>query len=180
MGFEPYVNNISRYSRTFDTLDPNAFIAPFFFMAASTTGVAGDVVIYKTTGEDTLAPAASGALVHQIAGFLMQDVKDLDAGPVKGWRNPNNSVENLGGNVGVLQSNGPAVTKRYLGSPAYRDRLCVGQSEGQLRTYGGSLETGDPLAIVESLTSHVTPSIEPTQYSTSGGNAWIRIRIYNL
>lgn len=178
MAFEPYLQNIQRYSRTFNPITPNAFVSPFYFMAAATTGVCGDVVSYST--EDTITIATSGALRHQIAGFLMQDVKDLDAGPVKGYRNYNNTVEHLGGNVGVLQSNGVAETKRYAGSPAVGARLCVAVG-GHLRTYGSStLETGDPLAVVEATVGSATPTIEPQQFSTAGGPDWIRIRIYNL
>lgn len=177
MAFEPNLNNVVRYSRTFNVLDPNAAISPFYFMAAATTGVAGDVVKYDTQA-DTVAIAASGALSHEIAGFLMQDVKDLDGGVVKGYRNLNNSVVNYGDNVGIWQGRGTAETKRYYGTaPAVGNRLCVGTA-GQLRVYGGALEVGDPIAVVEATVGSAT--VEPQQLSTAGGNSFIRIRVYNL
>lgn len=178
MGYEPYQQNVQRYARTFDSLNPNAFVSPFFFMAAATTGVAGDVVKYST--EDTVAIATSGTLNYQVAGFLMQDVKDLDAGSVKGYRNPNKSVANLGDSVGVLQGGGPAMTKRYVGTPAVGNRLAVDKlNSGKLEVYA-STQTGDPIAIVEAVTSSATPTVEPTQFTGTAAPDFIRIRIYNV
>lgn len=180
MGYEPYSQNVSRYGRTFDALDPNAFIAPFFFMKANTTGVAGDLVQYETT-EDTVGPAVSGILLYNVAGFLMQDVKDLDAGAVRGWRNPNNSVEHLGGSVGVLQSNGPAMTKRYVGTPAIGTRLTSAKDgRGKLETYHATQNTGDAVAVVEAVVSSDTPTVEPAQFTGTAAPDFIRIRIYGL
>ncbi len=180
MGFEPYVNIISRYSRTFQVMTPNAFIAPFYFMKAAVTGVAGQVLKYDTL-EDTVTVAGSGVTRDQVAGFLMQDVKDLDAGPVKGYRNLQQTVENLGGNIGVLQgSNNVCLTKAYTGSPALSNKLTVA-SNGYLRVYGSAaLETGDPIAIVEATVSSTTPTIEPQQLTASNSPDWIRVRTYNL
>ncbi len=178
MPYNPNTFIPTRYGRTFQVLNQNPRISPMYFMAAATTGCAGDVLAYGV--EDTVAPAVSGALRHQIAGFLLQDVKDLDAGAVRGWRNLNNTVANLGDNIGILQSNELCETKRYTGSPAVKDRLCV-DSVGQLRTYGSSsLETGDPIAVVESTVSSVPVATEPQQKSTSGGPNFIRIKVYNL
>lgn len=179
MGYEPYLNNVKRYSRTFNVRTPNHFISPFFFMAAATTGVAGHVMIYSTTIEDTVTIAASGALKHTIAGFLTQDVKDLDAGAIKGYRNLNNTVENLGGNVGIAQGQFIADTKQYNGSPALGARLCVNDSTGNLSTYT-SLMTGDPIAVVESLVAPNQVSLEPQQFSAASGNVFIRIKTYNI
>lgn len=178
MAYEPYSQNIKRYARTFDVIDPVAFIAPFFFMKASTTGVAGDAVIYSTA-EDTVDIATSGALKYQLAGYLMQDIKDLDAGPLKGWRNPNNSVEHLGGNVGVYQGGGTVFTKRYNGTPAFKDRLCVNTSDGRLTVFT-SLMAGDVLGTVESVAGAATPTVEPTQYTGTAGPDFIRVRLTAL
>ncbi len=182
MPFNPNLNNVKRYARTFSVLNPEHFVAPFYFMVANTTGVAGHVLQYTAGQEDTVSIATSGALRHTIAGFLMQDVKDLDAGPIKGYRQFNNTVEQLGGNVGVLQgSNNVCLTKQYVGSPAYRDRLAVAtDNSGNLQTYAAT-QTGDPIAVVEAVASAVAPTIEPTQLNPSqAGNAYIRIRTYNL
>lgn len=179
MAYQPYQQNIHRYARTFDVVDPNAFIVPFFFMAAATTGVAGDVIAYSTTVEDTVTTVSSGALKYQIAGFLMQDIKDLDAGPLKGWRNPNNSVEHLGGNVGIWQGGGVAFTKRYVGTPAFGNRLCVNTSDGNLSVFT-ALMAGDVLGVVEATTSSATPTIEPQQYTAGIGPDFIRVRISSL
>lgn len=179
MGYEPYLQNVARYSRTFNVRTPNHFIAPFFFMAANTTGVAGHVLKYSTT-EDTVQIATSGTLRHQVAGFLMQDVKDLDAGAVKGYRNLNNTVEHLGGNVGVAQGNFTADTKQYNGTPAVGDRLAVAKdNSGNVETYA-STQTGDAIAVVEATVSSAQVSLEPQQFSSTGGNAFIRIRTYGL
>jgi len=176
MAFEPYVQNISRYARTFDPLMPNAFVAPFFFMAAGTTGVAGDVVQYGAA-DDTVTTAVSGVKQIAIAGFLMQKVSNLDAGSLKGWRNPNNSEANLGDNIGVLQSNGPAMTKRYVGTVARGNQLVVERTgTGQLEaTY--ALAGGDVMAVVEASTTSATPTIEPSQYGSAISPDFIRIRI---
>ena len=180
MGYQPYLQNVTRYGRTFQVVNPNHFVTPFYFMAASTTGVAGHVVKYDTQ-EDTIAIATSGSKAYEVAGFLMQDIKDLDAGPVKGYRNLNKTVENLGGNVGVLQGPGNVCfTKQYNGSPALGNRLTVaGDNSGNLAVYS-TLMTSDPIAVVEATVSSVQPSIEPQQYSTTGGKNFIRIRTYNL
>ncbi len=180
MGYEPNLQNVQRYGRTFNVRTPNHFIAPFFFMAAATTGVAGHVLKYAAT-EDTVQIATSGLLKHQLAGFLMQDVKDLDAGAVKGYRNLNNTVENLGGNVGVAQGQFTADTKQYIGTPAVGDRLQVASdNSGNLAVYN-ALVTGDPIAIVEATVSSATVSIEPQQFAAaSTGNAFIRIKTYNI
>ncbi len=180
MAYEPYQNNVRRYARTFDVVDPNAFIAPFFFMKAATTGVAGDAVIYATSSpEDTVDIATSGALKYQLAGWLMQDVKDLDAGPLKGWRNPNNSVEHLGGNVGVYQGGGTVYTKRYNGSPAYRDRLCVNDSTGKFTVFT-ALMAGDVLGVVEAVAGAATPTVEPSQFGGTAAPDFIRVRLTAL
>lgn len=182
MPFNPNLNNVKRYSRTFLIENPNHFVSPFYFMVAATTGVAGHVVKYTAGKEDTVSLATSGTLAYQVAGFLMQDVKDLDAGAIKGYRQFNNTVENLGGNVGVLQGPGNVcLTRQYNGSPAYLDRLAVAKdNSGNLETYA-STQTGDPIAIVESVASAAQPTIEPTQFATGGnGNAYLRIRTYGL
>lgn len=182
MPFNPDINNVKRYSRTFSVLNPNHFVAPFYFMVSATTGVAGHVLKYTAGAEDTVSIATSGSLRNEIAGFLMQDVKDLDAGPIKGYRQFNNTVEDLGGNVGVLQgTNNVCLTRQYNGSPAYRDRLAVAKdNSGNLETYA-STQTGDAIALVEAVASASQPTGEPTQFATGGnGNAYIRIRTYNL
>lgn len=180
MGYEPYLNNVKRYSRTFNVRTPNHFVSPFFFMTANTTGVAGHVLRYSSTGEDTVIIATSGTKNYQVAGFLMQDVKDLDAGAIKGYRNLNNTVENLGGNVGVAQGYFVADTKQYNGAPGLGDRLAVAKdNSGNLETYAAT-QTGDPIAVVESLVSPNQVSLEPTQFSTAGGNVFIRIKTYNI
>lgn len=179
MGYEPYVNTPSRYARTFQSLNPAAFIGNFF-MLANTTGVAGDLMKYSS--EDTVTLTTSGVAAYQIAGFLMQDVKDLDAGSVKGYRSPFNTVEHLGGSVGILQQNGPALTKRYVGSPAVGARLQAAPlagDTGKLATYA-ALNTGDPIAVVEAVTSSDTPTVEPAQFSGTAAPDFIRIRIYGL
>lgn len=180
MGFSHYGEIAQRYSRTFNVADPNVVNKSFYFMAASTTGVAGDVVQYDTA-EDTIAIATSGSRRDQVAGFLMQDVKDLDAGAVKGYRNMNNSVEHLGGNVSVLQDNTIAFTKRYLGTPAVGDRLMLDELDsGKLMTFDANND-GFELARVEATTSADTPNVEPTQLSSGGlAEDWIRIRIFGL
>lgn len=180
MGFEPYLQNVQRYSRTFNVRTPNTFISPFFFMQGTQTGVAGHVVKYGTAGEDSITLATSGAKVSDIAGFLMQDVKDLDAGAVKGYRNLNNTVENLGGNVGVAQGSFVADTKQYNGTPAFKDKLAVAKdNSGNLETYAAT-QTGDAIAVVEATVGSAQVSLEPTQFSTAGGNTFIRIRTYGL
>lgn len=182
MPFNPEINNVTRYARTFIVRNPNHFVAPFYFMVANTTGVAGHVLQYTAGAEDTVSIAQSGALRENIAGFLMQDVKDLDAGPIKGYRQFNNTVEDLGGNVGVLQgSNNVCLTKQYNGSPAYRAKLAVAKdNSGNLETYAAT-QTGDAIAVVEAVAGAAAPTIEPTQLSPSNaGNAYIRIRTYNL
>lgn len=179
MAYQPYSQSIKRYARTFDVVDPNAFIAPFFFMAAATTGVAGDTVAYSSTQEDTVTTVTSGALKYQIAGWLMQDIKDLDAGPLKGWRNPNNSVEHLGGNVGVFQGGGSVFTKRYNGTPAFGNRLVVNDNSGNLSVFT-ALMTGDVLGVVEAAASSATPTIEPQQYTAGIGPDFIRVRLSSL
>jgi len=165
----------SRYSRSFNVLGQNPRISPLFSMAAATTGVAGDVLAYNT--EDTVVPASSGALRYQVAGFSMQDVKNLDSGAVRGWRNLNNTVANLGDFIGVLQSNELAETKRYTGTPADFANLCV-DSVGMLRTKT-ALDTGDYFAVVESTVSSIPQATEPSQFGTSATN-YIRIKILNL
>ena len=178
MGFEPYVQNISRYSRTFDPIMPNAFVSPFYFMAANTTGVQGDALQYSSTIEDTVQIATSGIASYQIAGFLMQDVKQLDTGSLKGWRNPNNSIVNVGDNVGILQTNGPAMTKRYSGTPTLLNQLTVDPSaSGKLIVYTGSNNTTGQIAIVEAVSSSATPTVEPSQYGGTAAPDFIRIRI---
>lgn len=173
--------NPTRYGRTFQVLSLNPNISPFYYMAAATTGVAGDVLKYTgSANEETVSQATSGALRHELAGFLLQDVKDLDAGAVRGYRNLNNTVANLGDNVGVLQDNVLAETKRYTGTVAVGDRLTV-HKEGILRKYGvAALEGGDPIAVVEATVSSVPQTTEPAQLSSSSGNNFIRIRVYNL
>ncbi len=178
MPFNPNLQIPQRYGRTFQTLALNPKVSPYFFMAAATTGVAGDVVKYHSSLEDTVDIAASGVTREEIAGFLLQDVKDLDAGAIKGWRNLNNTIANLGDNVGVLQDNIVAETKRYIGSPAYKAVLGVGAA-GQLRVFNSG-DNGDPIAVVEAVTSSVPTGTEPQQLASSSGKEFIRIRIYNL
>ncbi len=180
MGFEPYLNNVRRYGRTFQVLNPDHFVSPFYFMVAATTGVAGHVVQYHATQEDTVQLAVSGILKHQVAGFLLQDVKDLDAGPVKGYRNKNNTVENLGGNVGVmpLQPGSVCYTKQYTGTMTLGIRLTSAKNAGgNLEAYSATVNTGDPLAVVEAVTGSAQVSLEPQQLSAASGNAFIRIRV---
>jgi hypothetical protein len=159
MGTPTNTNFARRYARSFDVVNPQAFVSPFFFMAASTTGVAGQVVKYGST-EDTVTQATLGDTRFQIAGFLMQDVKDLDAGPVKGYRNLQNTVANLGDPVGVLQGSAIAFTKAYNGTPAAKDVL-VADTNGYLAVGSGS--GVNILAIVEAIASSTTPSNEPSQ-----------------
>jgi len=142
-------------------------------MASSTTGVAGQAVEYGST-EDTVTLAGASTHRHQLAGFLMQNVKDLDAGPVKGYRNLNNSEADLGDSVGVLQGAAVAFTKTYKGSPAAKDLLST-DAEGYLIVNSATSGT-EIVAIVEAITSSATPSIEPTQTSTTPTD-YIRIRI---
>jgi len=180
MGYEPYIQNISRYSRTFDPLGPNKFTAPFFFMAAATTGVAGDLVSYSATIENTVSQAASGVALTSLAGFLMQDVKNLDAGALKGWRNPNNSVVNLGDNVGVYQDNGPILTKRYVSAGATLGVTLTSAADGngRLQATSATTNTGAAVGVIEAVTSTATPTIEPSQYGTAAAPDFIRVRIY--
>lgn len=179
MGYEPYVNTPSRYARTFQAISPVHNLGNFF-MAANTTGVAGDLVKYSTA-DDEITVATSGISAYQVAGFLMQDVKDLDAGAVKGYRNPYNTVEHLGGSVGVLQTNSIALTKRYVGTPTVGTRLTSAKLlNGQLETYSATANTGDPVAVVEAVTSSDTPSVEPAQFTGTAAPDFIRIRIYGL
>jgi len=143
-----------------------------------TTGLAGDVLSYST--EDTVTTAPSGSLRHQFAGFLLQDVKDLDAGSVRGWRNLNNTVANLGDNVGVLQSNESCETKRYTGTIAVGDRLQVAKGgQGKLEAFSAT-NTGDAIAVVESTVSSIPVGTEPQQLAAGAGVNYIRIRVYNL
>ena len=176
MSFQPYVQNISRYSRTFDPLSPNAFVAPFYFMAGTVTGVAGDVVQYGTQ-DDTVTTAVSGVASTSVAGFLMQAVLNLDSGALKGWRNPNNSVANVGDNVGVLQSNTPCLTKRYIGSLVRGNAVTVDASgTGQLVVTSAG-NTGPTLGVVEATTTTTTPTVEPSQYGTAISPDFIRVRV---
>ena len=174
----PYTVTPVRYARTFEAVNLNQYLSPFYFMKAATTGVAGHALRYHTD-EDYVDIAVSGMLKHQFAGFLMQDVKNLDGGAIKGYRNPNNTVEQNGGNVGVAQGFVVAFTKQYNGSPARGDRLCVNDSTGNLTIYS-SLMTGDPIAVVEATSSSVAPTVEPQQLSSASGNAFIRIKTFNL
>ncbi len=174
--------NPSRYGRSFNVLSQYINIAPFFFMASAQTGVAGDVLQYNGTNEESVTLAASGIVRHQIAGILLQDVKDLDAGAVRGWRNLNNSVANLGDNVGVLQGPVPflAETKRYTGSVTLFGRLQVAKAgQGQLEAFSAT-NTGDAIAVVEATVSSVPQSTEPAQLSSSSGNNFIRIKVYGI
>ncbi len=180
MGFEPNLNPVQRYSRTFNPLEPVFLSSPFFFMTAGVTGVAGDVLAYTAT-QDTVNLAASGALRHELAGFLMQDVKNLDAGPVKGYRNYQNSVENLGGNVGVMKSNVLAETTRVVGTPAIGTRLATAKDgKGKLEAYNAASNNGDPIAVVEANAGVNSASVEPQQFATATAPTFFRIRIYNL
>ncbi len=181
MPYNPNTVTPQRYGRTFQVLSLNPNISPYYFMAAATTGVAGDLLKYHATDEETVQLATSGTLRHQFAGFLLQDVKDLDAGAVRGWRNLNNTVANLGDNVGVLQDNALCETKTYTGSVAVGQRLVTAPAgQGKLVTYNSAINTGDPIAVVEAVTASVPQSTEPQQLSTSSGNNFIRIRVYNF
>lgn len=173
MGTPTNTNFARRYSRSFDVVTPQSFTSPFFFMAAATTGSAGQVVKYGAT-EDTVEIAGLNATRYQVAGFLQQDVKDLDAGPVKGYRNLNNTVANLGDPVGVLQGFGVAFTKIYSGTPAVGQTL-TSAANGYLLT--GVASGIDVLAVVEAVTSSISPSNEPAQTAAAAGNNYIRIRI---
>lgn len=176
MSFNPNTFSPSRYARTFNALDPNAFVSPFFFMAAATTGVAGQVVAYDLTGDEETVTIADGIVGPSgVAGFLVQDVKDLDAGAVRGWRNLNNSTANLGDNVGVLQSNGVVETTSYNGTPVRGDVVALGPN-GLLTTDHST----DPIGRVEATVDSVPASREPAQTSTAGGNSLIRVRVYGL
>jgi hypothetical protein len=173
----PYWNNIpQRYARSFDVADVNFVGSPFFFMKANTTGVAGQLLKYETT-EDTVSIATSGIKAYQVAGFLMQDVKDLDGGAVKGYRNLNNTVANLGDNVTVAQGKFIAFTKAYTGTVAAGDRLQVSKAgDGYLEAYSAT-NTGDVVAVAEAVSSSVTPTIEPQQLASASGKDFIRIRV---
>lgn len=179
MGFQPNTSYPTRYARTFNWLDPNAFVSPYFFMTASTTGVAGDLVEYNTAVEvDTIKIATSGALRSAIAGFLTQDVKDLDGGAVRGWRNLNNSVANLSDNVGVLQSNGLIETTRVEGTLSRGNTVqASANSNGRLQAVD-SLTAGTVLGVVEAASVRAS-SNEPAQGSATA-DSLVRIRIYGL
>ena len=177
--FNPYLQNVQRYARTFQVLNPNHFVNPFFYMGALQTGLAGEVVKYGTV-EGSVEKATSGVLGYQVAGFLMQDVKDLDAGPVKGYRNLNNTVANVGDPVGVLVGAGNiCLTKCYTGSPAVGTRLQVSKTVGGFLEAYSATNTGDVVAVVEAVSTAAITSLEPTQF-TSAGVAPIRIRTINL
>lgn len=177
----PYVPNTfspSRKFRTFQTLSPTNTISPFYFMIAATTGVAGHALKYSTTDETVVQIATSGLLTYQFAGFLTQDVKDLDGQGVRGYRNLNSFTANLGDSVGVAQSNGLYETAQYNGTPTLGQRLCVNDSTGNLTVYS-ALMTGDPLAVVEATVGSVPTRLEPQQFSSANtGNNLIRIRVY--
>lgn len=174
-----YTNVAKRYSRTFEVSSTNKFESPFFVLAASTTGTAGQVVAYDTP-EDVVKIAVSGSKNYQIAGFLLQDVKDLDGGNLKGYRNLNNTVVNYGDSVGVFQGGGVAYTKVYQGSCTLGTRLTVSSDgRGFLEPFT-ALVTADVIGVVEAVTSSKAPSNEPQQFSSASGNDWIRVRIFNL
>lgn len=179
MGFTPNTFAPSRKARTFNYLDPNAFVSPYFFMAAATTGVAGDLLEYDTASAvDTVKIATSGAQRQALAGFLTQDVKDLDSGAVRGWRNLNNSTANLTDNIGVLQSNGLIETTEYDGTLARGNRVAVGPlGNGNLAAYA-ALDTGAVLGVVEAIGTQAS-SIEPSQFGSTAKDL-VRIRIYGL
>ncbi len=166
-------NFARRYARSFDVVNPQAFVSPFFYMASATTGSAGQVVKYGST-EDTVAIAGTGETKFAVAGFLMQDVKDLDAGPVRGWRNLNNTVANLGDPVGVLQGFGVAFTRIYSGSMAVGTKL-GSNSVGYLASTNDS--GVQVLAVVEAVTSSLTPSGNEPSQTGSSVTDYIRIRI---
>jgi hypothetical protein len=173
----PLWNNIpQRYARSFDVADVNFTASPFFFMKANTTGVAGQVLQYDTT-EDYVTTAQSGVKAYAVAGILMQDIKDLDGGAVKGYRNLNNTVDNLGANVLVAQGNFVGFTKTYVGTVALGNRLQVSAvTPGYLAAYAAT-NTGDVLGVVEAVSSSTTPTIEPQQLASgSTGNDFIRVR----
>lgn len=172
----PNWSNIpQRYARSFDVINVNFVGSPFFFMHAATTGVAGMVMAYDTV-EDYVNVATSGTTNYSVAGFLMQDVKDLDSGAVKGYRNLNNTVANLGDNVTIAQGNFAAFTKTYNGSPAFGNQLQVSTTRpGYLEAYAAS-NTGSVIAIVEAINSPQSPTIEPPQLATTvTGPQFIRI-----
>ena len=171
-----WIQQVQRYSRSFEYVNTNAFVSPFFFMAANTSGLAGAVLQYGTL-EDTVMIAVSG--VSQSAGFLTQDVKDLDSGAVKGYRNLNNTVENLGGPVGVLQGPGQVCfTRVYVGAPAYKDTLTVSSNsaDGGAVATKGATWTSASIAVVEAVNSSQSITLETQQFSTTGNQAYIRIR----
>lgn len=126
-GFSPNLSRPNRARRNLEVLQ-GGWVSPEFFMKASTSGVAGQALIYHTTeGQVDIATALTNRFVG--AGLLVQDVRDLSA--LNNYRNPSSSVANFGDPIGVLQGEATVLTRTYAGAIAVKDLLEV-DSNGYL------------------------------------------------
>lgn len=183
MAFEPNTLRPRRATRNFDVLK-GGIVNPNFFMKASTSGVAGQALKYDTT-ENTVDIAAARTSRYMLAGFLLQDVRDLSA--LNGYRNwTANSVANFGDAVGVVQGPTLVMTRTYVGSPVVGDLLEV-DANGYLAVSTVALNatsaSGLHVGIVEAVQDgELNPgtNIEPSQggQTTPSNRNFIRVKLF--
>ena len=121
VGFTPNTSRPNRARRNLEVL-MGGWVSPNFFMRASTSGVAGQALVYFTT-ENQVDIATALTTRYNGAGLLVQDVRDLSN--LNGYRVPNSSVANFGDPVGVLQGPALVFTRTYAGTVARGDLLEV-------------------------------------------------------
>lgn len=188
VGFAPNTLRPLRARRNFQVLF-GGWTSPLFFMKASTSGVAGNALLYAST-ENTVDIATAKTTRYNGAGLLAQDVRDLSA--LNGYRALNSSVANFGDAVGVVQGACLVMTRTYTGSPTLNTLMetdangyLVAQTDvagGGLSGIAFALASGFYWGIVEAASdSDLNPTIEPAQApskSIPSNRNFIRVRIF--
>jgi len=118
VGFNPNTLRPKRGRRNF-IVQFGGYRNPFYTMRASTSGVAGQALIYHTVEGQVDVVATAQAFKQELAGFLEEDVRDLSA--LAGYRNISSTVADYQDAVPVVQGPFVALTRTYTGTVARGD-----------------------------------------------------------
>ena len=184
VGFNPNTQRPIRARRNFNVL-AGGYRNPLYTMRASTSGVAGQALIYHTVEGQVDICVTAQTLKQELAGWLLDDVQDLSA--LNGYRNISDTTANFGDNTGIQQGAFVALTRTYTGTVArgnYVETTATGYIAATALTGSGlrnAVTSGVIVGGIEAVSTNdlnPTQGVEPTQSDRTlpSNQNYIRVR----
>ena len=184
VGFNPNTLRPIRARRNFNVLF-GGYRNPYYTMRASTSGVAGQALIYHSVEGQVDVCATAQTINTELAGWLLDDVQDL--AQLNGYRNTSDTTANFGDNTGIQQGMFVALTRTWNGTIVRGDYLET-NATGYLRATSltgsglrNALTSGMIVAVCEAVSVNdlnPTQGVEPAQSDRTlpSNQNYIRVR----